>query len=144
LSCITAAPGGEHDALYRGFPNSYGTLGYALKLTTRTVPVKPYVGIQHLRHHDPARYFEHLESHCRSRDIDFIDGTVFSGKEMYLTLGRFTDTAISYNAIGKPETETKPHFIGEPVLGSTTTYDILTRVKTLTQALGVIRGSGSP
>jgi len=58
--------------------------------------------------------------------------------------GRFTDTAISYNAIGKPETETKPHFIGEPVLGSTTTYDILTRVKTVTQALGVIRGSGSP
>ena len=27
---ITAAPGGEHEALYRGFPNSYGTLGYAL------------------------------------------------------------------------------------------------------------------
>ena len=30
---VTAAPGGEHDGLYHGFPNSYGTLGYALSLT---------------------------------------------------------------------------------------------------------------
>ena len=44
---VTAAPGGEHDALFRGFPNSYGTLGYALSLTIELEPVKPYV---HLRH----------------------------------------------------------------------------------------------
>src|SRR5215475_8458448 len=37
---VTAAPDGEHDALYRGFPNSYGTLGYALSLTIELEPVK--------------------------------------------------------------------------------------------------------
>ena len=36
---VTAAPDGEHDALYRGFPNSYGTLGYALSLTIELEPV---------------------------------------------------------------------------------------------------------
>jgi FAD/FMN-containing dehydrogenase len=86
-------PANEHRDLFYGFPNSYGTLGYALKLTTKTVPVKPYVRLEHLRHRDPARYFEHLESHCRSKDVDFVDGTVFSDKEMYLTLGRFADSA---------------------------------------------------
>jgi len=44
---VTAAAGNEHDALYRGFPNSYGTLGYALSLTIELEPVTPYV---HLRH----------------------------------------------------------------------------------------------
>ena len=29
---VTATPDGEHADLYRGFANSYGTLGYALRL----------------------------------------------------------------------------------------------------------------
>jgi FAD/FMN-containing dehydrogenase len=108
-------PDNEHRDLFYGFPNSYGTLGYALKLATKTVPVKPYVRIQHLRHRDPVRFFEHLASHCRSKDADFIDGTVFSGKEMYLTVGRFADSApqtsdytfehIYYRSIREKETD---------------------------------------
>jgi FAD/FMN-containing dehydrogenase len=114
-SVAHCTPGNEHRDLFYGFPNSYGTLGYALKLTTRVVPVKPYVAIQHLRHDHPERYFEHLASHCGARDADFIDGTVFSGKEMYLTLGRFADTAphtsdytyehIYYRSIRERETD---------------------------------------
>jgi hypothetical protein len=85
--------GNEHRALFYGFPNSYGTLGYALKVTARTVPVKPYVRIEHVRHTDPKRYFEDLEARCRAKDADFMDGTVFSEKEMFITLGRFADSA---------------------------------------------------
>ena len=50
---VTAAPGGEHDALYRGFPNSYGTLGYALSLTIELEPVTPYVQLRHFRFASP-------------------------------------------------------------------------------------------
>ncbi|HEY6240848.1 MAG TPA: FAD-binding oxidoreductase [Burkholderiales bacterium] len=92
-SIVTCTPGNEHRDLFFGFPNSYGTLGYALKVTARTVPVKPFVRIEHVRHSDPARYFEDLGARCRAKDADFIDGTVFSGGEMYITLGRFADTA---------------------------------------------------
>ena len=90
---VTCKPDNEHRDLFYGFPNSYGTLGYALKVTARTVPVKPYVRIEHVRHTDPARYFEDLEARCRAKDADFIDGTVFSPTEMYITLGRFADSA---------------------------------------------------
>jgi len=38
----------EHRDLFRGFPNSYGTLGYALKLTARTLPVRRYVHAPYL------------------------------------------------------------------------------------------------
>jgi FAD/FMN-containing dehydrogenase len=91
-SIVTCTPENEHRDLFYGFPNSYGTLGYALKVTARTVPVKPYVRLEHLRHSRAETLFADLEARCRS-DADFVDGTVFSGKEMYLTLGHFADSA---------------------------------------------------
>ena len=40
---VVATPDGEHADLFRTFPNSYGTLGYALRLTIELEPVKPFV-----------------------------------------------------------------------------------------------------
>jgi FAD/FMN-containing dehydrogenase len=91
-SIVTCTPDNEHRDLFYGFPNSYGTLGYALKVTARTVPVKPYVRLEYLRHTRPQEFFEDLEARCKS-DVDFVDGTVFSSEEMFLTLGRFADRA---------------------------------------------------
>ncbi len=94
---VTCTPDNEHRDLFFGFPNSYGTLGYALKVTARTVPVRQHVRIEHLRHSDARRYFEDLEARCRGRssgdDFDFVDGTVFSRDEMVITLGRCVDIA---------------------------------------------------
>ncbi len=49
---VTATPDGEHADLYRGFPNSYGTLGYALRLVIDLQPVTPYVRLRHHRYPD--------------------------------------------------------------------------------------------
>jgi FAD/FMN-containing dehydrogenase len=38
---LECRPDNEHADLFHGFPNSYGTLGYALKLTARTIAAKP-------------------------------------------------------------------------------------------------------
>src|SRR5438874_1994539 len=43
-------PHGEHAALFHGFPNSYGSLGYALRLRIELEPVQPYVQLTHERH----------------------------------------------------------------------------------------------
>src|SRR5213080_4358702 len=55
---ITATEGNEHGALFRGFPNSYGTLGYALSLTIELEPVKPFVHLQHFRFGSAAACME--------------------------------------------------------------------------------------
>jgi FAD/FMN-containing dehydrogenase len=94
-SIVTCTPDNEHRDLFYGFPNSYGTLGYALTVTARTVPVKPYVRLEHVCHTDAMRYFQDIEARCRAKDADFVDGTVFSASEMYITLGRFADTVPS-------------------------------------------------
>jgi FAD/FMN-containing dehydrogenase len=89
---VTCTPDNEHRALFLGFPNSYGTLGYALRLKARTLPVKPFVHVRHLRHDDPARFFDALAAQCGG-DADFLDGVVFGPRELVLSVARFADEA---------------------------------------------------
>ena len=89
---VTCAPDNEHRDLFFGLPNSYGTLGYAIRLDARTMPASKFVQLTHVRHESAQSYFAELEERCAS-DVDFVDGTVFADDEMYLTLGRFVDDA---------------------------------------------------
>jgi FAD/FMN-containing dehydrogenase len=95
---ITAAPGGEHDALYHGFPNSYGTLGYALSLTIELEPVTPFVHLRHFRFSEPEECMAAVaqiaaDGSYAGHQADFVDGTMFSLDEMYLTVGAFSEVA---------------------------------------------------
>ncbi len=95
---VSATPDGEHAALFHGFPNSYGSLGYALRLRIELDPVSPYVMLTHERHDDAASFVARLEDVCEQRALDglradFVDGTVFSPGEHYLTVGTFADEA---------------------------------------------------
>jgi FAD/FMN-containing dehydrogenase len=97
---VTATPDGEHRALFAGFPNSYGTLGYALRLRVELEPVRPYVHLRHLPFQDAAAAAAAIEEICAAGEhageqVDFCDGTWFSPTECYLTLGSFADTAPS-------------------------------------------------
>ncbi|HYN11553.1 MAG TPA: FAD-binding oxidoreductase [Burkholderiales bacterium] len=90
---VTCTPHNEHADLFFGFPNSYGTLGYALRVKVKTVPVKPYVHLEHLPFQDGENYFKELERQLHAGEADFIDGTVFSPQKLFITLGRFADRA---------------------------------------------------
>ena len=95
---VSATADNEHAALYHGFPNSYGTLGYATRLRIELEPVLPYVRIRHLRFDDAKWCATAIEQICGTRSfdgrrVDFVDGTVFSADEQYLTLGEFVDVA---------------------------------------------------
>ncbi len=90
---VLCTPDNEHRDLFHGFPNSYGTLGYALLLKARVVPVEKYVKLTHIRHADPAAFFAELAQQCERRDVDFVDGVVFGRDDMVITLGRFAPDA---------------------------------------------------
>lgn len=81
---VTCSPGGEHRDLFHGLPNSYGTLGYILRLKARTMPVTGYVRLQHHKYTEPSRFFADLEMKCNS-DADFVDGVIFGPAEFYVT-----------------------------------------------------------
>jgi FAD/FMN-containing dehydrogenase len=91
---VPATPDNEHAALFRGIPNSYGTLGYVLRLTIELESVAPYVRLRHVRHRNADAYFAEVTEVCGSRrwqseSVDFVDGAVFGPDELYLTLGTF-------------------------------------------------------
>lgn len=89
---VLASPDNEHAELFRGFPNSYGSLGYALRLRIEVEPVQPHVRLRHVRFGSAEECARAVREICRDREfegwrVDYVDGTVFSGDELYLTLG---------------------------------------------------------
>jgi len=90
---LLCTPHNEHADLYFGFPNSYGTLGYALRVKARAVPVQPYVHIEHVPFRSARAFFAEMERRCDAGETDFIDGAVFAPDRLFLTLGRYADRA---------------------------------------------------
>ncbi|MBN9743416.1 FAD-linked oxidase [Amycolatopsis sp. A1MSW2902] len=76
----------EHAELFRGLPNSYGTLGYVLRARIELEQVNPYVRLRHIRFPDIKMATAALDHIYMNRSyegipVDFVDGTVFEPKE---------------------------------------------------------------
>lgn len=88
---VTASPS-EHADLYRAFPNSYGALGYVVRLRIELETVKPFVALRHVRFHsiaDLIATMDRIVTTHRLDDlpVDYLDGVVFSADESYLCIG---------------------------------------------------------
>ena len=95
---VTADGIGRHPDLFRGFPNSYGTLGYATRLRIELEPVGRSVVLRHCRFHDIDALVTTMaevvdQGSFDGEVVDYVDGVVFSATESYLVLGRRTDEA---------------------------------------------------
>ncbi|MFP7364907.1 FAD-binding oxidoreductase [Corynebacterium callunae] len=91
---VTCSPE-ENVDLYRGFPNSYGSLGYAVRLKIELEPVLDYVSLRYVRFSDLEVLSRTLEEVSVARSfeeerVDYLDGVVFSPTESYLILGTQT------------------------------------------------------
>jgi FAD/FMN-containing dehydrogenase len=91
---LTASPE-EHADLYRAFPNSYGTLGYAVRLRVDLERVKPFVALRRVRFHSLVDLVATMRGILETDSfdggsVDYLDGVVFSAAESYLCLGSKT------------------------------------------------------
>jgi len=75
----------ERAGLFFGFPNSYGSLGYARRLTVRLVPVTPFVHLRHERFSNSERYFDAVAAECANPGCDYLDGVFFGPGDFVLT-----------------------------------------------------------
>lgn len=95
---VTATPKNQYKDLFYGMANSFGTLGYILKLTIRLIPTKQYVKLRHIPFNDITEFTELVKTVAATRSyngepVDFIDGSGFERNDMYATLGTFVDEA---------------------------------------------------
>lgn len=91
-STVTCSPTQTSDLFY-GFPNSYGTLGYAIRIKVKLVPAKKYVRLVHRCYSDLSRLLAELAATCAQPHFDFVDGVIFNRGESYITTGEFVDSA---------------------------------------------------
>ncbi len=94
---IVTASADENPDLFRAFPNSYGTLGYSVRLKIELEPVKPFVALRHLRFHAITELVEAMDRIIETggwngERVDYLDGVVFTAEESYLCLGVRTAT----------------------------------------------------
>ncbi|ULE34975.1 FAD-binding oxidoreductase [Mycobacterium sp. IDR2000157661] len=83
--------------LFHAFPNSYGTLGYSVRIKIELEPVKPFVALRHLRFDSIDDLVAAMQRITDTHEhdgapVDYVDGVVFSAGESYLTLGSMTGT----------------------------------------------------
>jgi FAD/FMN-containing dehydrogenase len=95
---VTATRDNEHADLFHGFPHSYGSLGYALRLTIDLEPAKPYVRLRHVRTGSMAEWIaalRHIADHLEfdGERVDYVDGAYFARDAVYLVLGELVDEA---------------------------------------------------
>ncbi len=95
---ITARPDNDHADLFRTFPNSYGSLGYATRLRIELEPVKSHVALRHVSFGDTesmqAAIAEISETgEWAGRRVDGLDGVAFEPGQYVLTLAQWTDAA---------------------------------------------------
>jgi FAD/FMN-containing dehydrogenase len=88
----------QYADLFYGVPNTFGTLGYILKLKVKLVPIKAFVHLQHVFFSDASKFFQTIDTitetgKYNSHRIDFMDGSVYERDQHYLTLGTLVDTA---------------------------------------------------
>ncbi|NVN48946.1 FAD-binding oxidoreductase [Mycolicibacterium hippocampi] len=89
---ILRASPDENPELFRAFPNSYGTLGYSVRLKIELEPVKPFVALRHVRFGSLTDLVDAMEAIITSGEfdgerVDYLDGVVFTADEGYLCLG---------------------------------------------------------
>jgi FAD/FMN-containing dehydrogenase len=82
----------ENADLFAGFPNSYGSLGYATRVRVGLIPVAPFVRLQHERFSDAGAFFAAVAAECARPACEYLEGVWFGPREFVLTRAFGVDT----------------------------------------------------
>ena len=91
---VTATPTNEHAGLFDAFPNSYGSLGYAVRLRIELQPIGPLVETRNVRFESVAAIRDAMEriladEAWEGERVDGLDGMIVSPDACYLVLANF-------------------------------------------------------
>ncbi|MDT8408413.1 MAG: FAD-binding oxidoreductase [Wenzhouxiangellaceae bacterium] len=88
---LTCSPE-QRPELFFGFPNSYGSLGYATRVRLGLIPVQPCVRLEHTRYDRPEPLFAEIGEQCARPSCDYLDGVYFGPEDFVLTRAYFVDS----------------------------------------------------
>jgi FAD/FMN-containing dehydrogenase len=90
---VTTRPGED---LFDTFPNSFGSLGYAVRLRIALEPITPQVALRHVRFDDAGLLAKTVEDVVATRQldgtrVDAVDGVAFAPDDLVLTVATWSD-----------------------------------------------------
>ena len=91
----TCRPDNENADLFHAIPNSYGTLGYILRLRVKLLPASPFVRLAHRRFTNRTTFLSAMEAACSQspQTPDFVEGVAFAPDDFVLTTAWLTSEA---------------------------------------------------
>lgn len=90
---LICAPENENSLIFQMVHGTFGTLGIIAKLKFTLIPAKPFVKLEHEKYGNLEDYKVAIWKHFQNKDIDFMDGIIFSPTEYVLCAGNFVDKA---------------------------------------------------
>lgn len=81
----------KHNDLHNAIPGSAGTLALLTAAEIKLIPAKKYVELNYLPVHSFLEAKKTLES-SNTKDVDFLDGIMFSKTNGVIVVGKFSDT----------------------------------------------------
>ncbi|OGO92584.1 MAG: hypothetical protein A3F41_06540 [Coxiella sp. RIFCSPHIGHO2_12_FULL_44_14] len=91
----TCRPDNEHRDLFYAFPNSYGTLGYAIKITVKLIPCKKYIQLTYQHFTNAEDFFKRIEQLCLNNNttapLAYVDAVIFADNHQVIITGEWAD-----------------------------------------------------
>lgn len=81
----------ENEDLFRGIPNTLGTIGYITKLKMRVIKAKSYVNTVNHKYNNFKDFKKALNKFRNDETVDFLDGTIFDSSTCICIVGKLTD-----------------------------------------------------
>lgn len=83
----------KNNVIFQMVHGTFGTIGFVSKLKFQLGPAKPFVQMNYETFPTLEKYSTAIQKHYDKKDIDFMDGIIFSPKKFILCLGTFVDKA---------------------------------------------------
>ncbi len=88
---VVCSADNKYSDLFYALPNSYGTLGYILKLKIKLRAVSKYVELKSKQFTDIKSFINGMNLAIKDKSIDYIESLLYSNKSMYLITGKETN-----------------------------------------------------
>ncbi len=89
---VVATATNEYADLFRTLPNSYGSLGYILRVKMKVRKVKPYVMLTTEKMDSTEKLLAAMKKATEDPSVDYVENIAYSKTDLYCTVGKETNT----------------------------------------------------
>jgi len=88
----------KNSEIFEMVHGTFGTVGFISQLKFKLISAQPFIRLQYYTFDSLKKYQAAIQDHFQKKDVDFIDGVIFSNKKFILSIGNFISKAPYFNS----------------------------------------------